>query len=45
VVRQGVAGPQMLSRARRSRKPKVGRGSKIEVQTVLKLMDEAMTAM
>jgi hypothetical protein len=28
----------------RSRNPKVGRGSKIEVQTVLKLIEEAITA-
>jgi len=30
--------------ARRSRKPKVGSGSKMAVQTVLKLMEEAITA-
>jgi hypothetical protein len=29
----------------RSRKPKVGSGSKIDVHTVLKLIDEAITAM
>jgi hypothetical protein len=32
------------SRAYRSRNPNVGRGSKIEVQTVLKLMLDAITA-
>ena len=32
------------SRAKRSRKPNVGSGSKIDVQTVLKLMLEAITA-
>src|SRR6478752_6813529 len=36
--------PQMLSLPRRSRNPKVGSGSKIEVHTVLKLMADAMTA-
>jgi hypothetical protein len=36
--------PQTLSRPSRLRKPNVGSGSKIEVQTVLKLMDEAITA-
>jgi hypothetical protein len=35
---------QSLSRPRRSRKPNVGSGSKIDVHTVLKLMLEAMTA-
>jgi hypothetical protein len=28
----------------RSKKPKVGNGSKMEVHTVLKLMDDAITA-
>ncbi len=36
--------PQADSRPRRSRKPNVDIGSKIEVHTVLKLIDEAMTA-
>ena len=34
----------VLSRAKRSRKPNVGSGSKIDVQTVLKLMLDAITA-
>ena len=37
--------PQTDSLPRRSRKPKVGSGSKIEVHTVLKLIELAMTAM
>ena len=36
--------PHGPSLARRSRKPNVGSGSKIDVQTVLKLIDEAITA-
>ena len=36
--------PQTLSRPSRSRKPNVGSGSKIDVQTVLKLIDDAITA-
>src|SRR4051794_5456121 len=36
--------PQTLSLPRRSRKPNVESGSKIEVHTVLKLMADAMTA-
>src|SRR5690606_19941066 len=36
--------PHTDSLPRRSRKPKVGSGSKIEVQTVLKLIEEAITA-
>ena len=44
VVRERVGPATCSSRARRSEEPKVGRGSKIEVHTVLKLMDDAMTA-
>jgi len=44
VVVEGVPLPQTLSLPRRSRKPKVGNGSKIGVQTVLKLIDDARTA-
>ena len=36
--------PHRLSRPSRSRKPNVESGSKIEVQTVLKLIELAMTA-
>ena len=46
--RRGTAGrggpPTSLSRAKRSRKPNVGSGSKIDVHTVLKLMLDAITA-
>jgi hypothetical protein len=44
VVVEGVPGPHTPSLPRRSRKPKVGSGSKMDVHTVLKLMDDAMTA-
>src|SRR6185312_4127857 len=36
--------PQTLSRPSRCRNPKVGTGSKIDVHTVLKLIDDAITA-
>src|SRR5689334_4534578 len=36
--------PQTLSRPSRFRNPNVGTGSKIEVQTVLKLIEDAITA-
>src|SRR6185503_2495762 len=36
--------PHTLSRANRFKNPKVGSGSKIDVQTVLKLMADAITA-